>query len=156
MSIYSLAYLKNSMPKLCEVCCACHGHAAAFSFFCRCIQWLQIAHRERRLLFPTFFFFVVSSALPLGRRFLKVRGPGASNPRTHCSSISAAYTSTKILIHIACVCWAKCPNMRANVGRQVLRKDRRNNLKMFSVVLFRSFLATYRTTKHVVHVTFCH
>jgi len=95
------------------------------------------------------FFFVVSWALPLGRRFLKVRGPGASNPRTHCSSISAAYTSTKILIHIACVCWAKWPNMRANVGRQVLRKDRRNNLKMFSVVLFRSFLATYRTTKHV-------
>ena len=42
-------------------------------------------------------------------------------------------------------------NMRAHVGRQVLRKNRRNNLKMFSVVLFRSFL-----TKHVVHVTFCH
>ena len=47
-------------------------------------------------------------------------------------------------------------DMRAHVGRQVLRKNRRNNLKMFSVVLFRSFLATFRTTKHVVHVTFCH
>ena len=30
-------------------------------------------------------------------------------------------------------------NMRAHVGRQVLRKNRRNNLKMFIVVLFRSF-----------------
>jgi len=47
-------------------------------------------------------------------------------------------------------------NMWAHVGRQVLRKNRRNNLKMFSVVLFRWFLATCRTTKHVVHVTFCH
>ena len=33
-------------------------------------------------------------------------------------------------------------NMRAHVGRQVLRKNRRNNLKMFSVVLLGSFLAT--------------
>jgi len=46
-------------------------------------------------------------------------------------------------------------NMRPPVGRQVLRKNRRNTWKMFSVVLFRSLLATCRTTKHVVYVTFC-
>ena len=72
---------------------------------------------------------------------------------------AAAAEATRILACTATT--TPCPGQLADCGTFTHPAHLSPNvvkcvLKMFSVVLFRSFLATYCTTKHIVHVTFCH